>query len=278
MARLVYFEFTSPGPTGITIPAGIKAIFARGCGGGGGGGGGRQGNSVVNPVGGAGGGASLEHTVPLEVTPGTTYYVTVGVGGAGGGNKANGHSGSDSFISTTSGSVPNQMICWPGAGPGTPSPGSNLTPFGGIPVRDGIGSSQVHQNTHNGYHQMPGKGGFGVNNAGGAAWPGYYGGAGLPGAGGAAPSPLTSGGLASGGGGGGGAGGSAPGSNGGDGGAGGAANGAGVGTAGGNGLNGTGYGSGGGGGGAGGNGTGGGGAAGNGGSGAGGRVCIWWWE
>ena len=276
MARLVYFEFTTPGTVGITIPAGIKAIFAKGCGGGGGGGGGRSINVHTLPVGGAGGGASIEHTVPLDVTPGTTYYVTVGAGGAGGGANATGTSGADSFISTASNDVPNQMICWPGAAPGTASPGSSLTPFGGIPTRDGIGTSQAHANTHNGYHQMPGKGGFGVIQPA-TGWPGYYGGAGAPGAGGAPAAVPSLSGINGGGAGGGGAGGSAPGSNGGAGGQGGDSGGFGVAGAGGNGANAAGYGAGGGGGGSSGNG-GSGGGAGTGGSGSGGRVAIWWWE
>lgn len=277
--RLVYHEFTTPGTYAITIPAGVQAVFARGCGGGGGGGGGRPGNVHLSSVGGAGGGASIEHTVPLEVTPTATYYVTVGAGGLGGAASSTGQSGADSFISTVSGSVPDQLVCWVGAGPGTASPGSSLTSFPGIPTRDGTDASQTHNNTHNGYHQMPGKGGFGTGAAAVAGWPGYYGGAGARGAAGALPGIPTSGGVNGGGPGGGGAGGSSPGSNGGNGGAGGNSGGlGGAGGAGGNGQPGTGYGSGGGGGGCGGNGGGGAGAAGTGGAGAPGRVAIWWWE
>lgn len=275
--RLVRRSFTTAGTSSFVVPGGVTAIFALGCGGGGGGGGGAS-NVTPAPPGGGGGGASLEMVLPLAVTPGSTLYVTVGASGAGGAAGTTGSAGGDSFISTASGSVTTQLACWPGGGPGIGATGSGVSVQGGIPVRDGVGASLAYGSTYNGFHGMPGRGGYGNPNAS----PGQralYGGGGTPGAAGQPGTPTTSGGgRFAGGGGGGGGGGTALGSNGGAGGLGGNPNDAGAGGNGGAGGAGTGFGSGGGGGGAGAVGSTVGGTGGVGGAGASGRVVVWWWE
>lgn len=63
-----------------TCPAYVNTILVAGCGGGGGGGGG----GGDDDGGGAGGGGTITPVVPLTVTPGTVYTITIGLGGAGG--------------------------------------------------------------------------------------------------------------------------------------------------------------------------------------------------
>lgn len=76
-----------------TVPAGIKFIFVTGCGGGGGGGGGAgardfsgNANSPLyrDAGGGVGGEPAITTTEVVQVTPGTTYNIVIGQGGAGG--------------------------------------------------------------------------------------------------------------------------------------------------------------------------------------------------
>lgn len=68
-----------------TCPAGVKRIEVEGCGGGGGGGGGYYTTNSTNLWlnGGSGGGGARLSKVFVAVTPGVTYDVTVGTGGAG---------------------------------------------------------------------------------------------------------------------------------------------------------------------------------------------------
>jgi hypothetical protein len=65
-------------------PPGVNNIILQGCGGAGGGGGGSGGSSSAAGQGGGGGGAAEWITAPVQVTPGTTYTITIGNGGVGG--------------------------------------------------------------------------------------------------------------------------------------------------------------------------------------------------
>jgi len=81
-----------------TCPAGVQKVLAVVIGGGGGGKGFTSGLLTVGDNGGLGGyGLGV-----LTVTPGTTYTVTVGSGGAGGGPAANGTAGGTSTFETIS--------------------------------------------------------------------------------------------------------------------------------------------------------------------------------
>jgi hypothetical protein len=84
-----YALFTTSGTW--TCPAGVTRITLR-CtdGGGGGGGGGSASSTTATPAGVAtqanasGGSAAGETTIEVQVTPGTSYPITIGAGGAGG--------------------------------------------------------------------------------------------------------------------------------------------------------------------------------------------------
>ncbi len=280
--RLVRRVFSTPGTTTFTPPAGVKHIFAQGIGGGGGGGRGDAGGTTATnkPSGGAGGGASTESVVPLTLTPGTSYDIIVGAAGLGSTTYgAHGGSGGDSRIQpTTSGSVTNELVCWPGACGGTSADGT-LTggfPVGGPATRGGAGTSLTTLASHVGGY-APHLGGGGYGNYSGTPTPARAGSNSAAAAGGIAGTVgATDAGYLGGGGGGGGAAGA-----GGAGGAGSAGapgrsstggytsspGGAGVGV------------------GAGGGGSGGGGnaplfpgGAGNGGNGGSGRIILFWWE
>jgi hypothetical protein len=80
-------EFTEPGTYEFVIPAGVTHLMLEmwGAGGGGGGGGGPEGSimGLWGSGGGGGGGGAYTRTV-VTVTPGATYQIKVGLGGAGG--------------------------------------------------------------------------------------------------------------------------------------------------------------------------------------------------
>lgn len=89
-AQLQEQLFTSSGTW--TAPAGVTRAQVLVIGGGGGGGGANTGIPIDGGAGGFGGVAVGN----VAVTPGTAYTVTVGVGGAAGGNNANGNAGTAS--------------------------------------------------------------------------------------------------------------------------------------------------------------------------------------
>lgn len=161
--RLVQLFF-NVGTTAWVVPAGVKNIFAKGIAGGGGGGAGGNGAALIptGSSGGGGGGAAQESTVPLQVTPGASYDIIVGAGGAGGTAQGNGQSGGDSRIQPTGGSVNTELMCWPGASGGQGQSGAVSTPsFGGLAVRDGATTSQTVAGFNNGAHPQWGRGGYG---------------------------------------------------------------------------------------------------------------------
>lgn len=99
----------TPGTYSFTIPAGVTTIRVTGSGGGGGGGGGGgtstcAGGAPETGEPGSGGGGAGAVNVPrsVTVTPGTTYTITVGAGGAGG---APGNTACDSGGPGNTGSV-----------------------------------------------------------------------------------------------------------------------------------------------------------------------------
>lgn len=94
MARLTVQKFTSSGTW--VAPAGITNVILIGQGGGGGGAGGRS-NIATFDGGNCGGGGTQPTMLQVDVTPNTSYSITIGAGGTGGvartNNTFNGGSG-----------------------------------------------------------------------------------------------------------------------------------------------------------------------------------------
>jgi len=76
--------YDTPGTYSFTVPAGVTAVYVTMCGGGGGGGGGKEHEWAIHETGGPGGGAGAYLKKRCIVTPGETYTIKVGAGGAGG--------------------------------------------------------------------------------------------------------------------------------------------------------------------------------------------------
>ncbi len=268
-ARTDVFSYTG-GSQSWTCPSNVDTVILRGVGGGGGKG--RAGNALNNasaPGGGAGGSA-IESEVVLRVTPGTTYTVTIGAGGAGAtiAGSQGGNGGDTTFANGAT-----ILASFTGAQGGRGGQTDNVNAQGGGPVKQVTPLWNVHPT-------FPGAGGMGSfvssQNFPGAGYDSAHG------QGGDAGLVGTNAGTLLGGGGGGGGGGGAslrPGitTKGGSGGNGGNGNAAGAGSAGGNGGGG-GIGAGGGGGGGGGSGTTGTPAGGNGGGGGHGRLMVLYQE
>lgn len=145
-------------------PGTTRAVFEM-CGGGGGGGAGDSGGTGASPIsacsGGGGGGAPYV-VQTLQVTPGTTYAVTVGVGGT------NGVDGTDSSVAG--------LIVAPGGQAGGIASGNGTTNTllvaqGGAPVRNAppvgvvVGVTGLPQAVW--HSKAPGSGGVGANVPGG---------------------------------------------------------------------------------------------------------------
>ncbi len=257
-----------------TCPAGVNVVFLRGIGGGGGGGKGLAGTTVSSgAVGGAGsgGGGAIETLIAVNVVPGTSYYVIIGVGGTGA-TVNDGGAGGDTIFKDVGSSTGQDVARFNGAMGGRLGV-SNGNVQGGEPVR----AAAIFNNW---YHPIPGLGGYGgylPSPVRGCSGFSHHGG-GMSGADNSGLGGVTSGVKFGGGGGGGGGGGAGYDSTTfGVGGAGGNGNGAGAGSAGAAGSAGT-AGGGGGGGGGGGCGSTAGGAGGNGGNGGNGHLVIEWVE
>lgn len=156
--------FTSSGSW--VAPAGVTRVFVTALGGGGGGGGG---GSVVNSHGGGGGGGGAILKRAYTVTPGSSYSVTVGAGGAAGlsGNGgAGGASGFDSLgISAPGGAGGTFAI--PGVGG---LGGCGTTNFTGTPPNGGTGLCAIPGGAGaTAVSANPGGGGGTAFGAGGAA-------------------------------------------------------------------------------------------------------------
>lgn len=89
----VITQLSVPASSFWTAPPGVKWVWVTGCGGGGGGGGGASVSSTNNAyplfvyaIGGGGGGgqAAVTNTHVVNVSPGTTYPISIGLGGVGG--------------------------------------------------------------------------------------------------------------------------------------------------------------------------------------------------
>ena len=206
-------SFSTVGTTSWTAPAGVTSIKYLVVAGGGGGG---SATTGVNMGGGGGAGGLLQGT--LEVTPGSSYTVTIGSGGAantnggdsvlgtitatGGGYGARNVVGSTAPSNGGSGGGASAYASNPGSGiagqgfSGGTSAGSNTAAGGG-------GSSEVGGSVSGG--TVGGKGGDGTNlsisgssvtyagGGGGGAYSGETGGAGGSGGGGAGGSNATDG-------------------------------------------------------------------------------------
>lgn len=122
-------------------PGGVTSVTLVGYGGGGGGGGGANplggGSPYINAAGGgAGGGGALMSRLTITVIPGTSYAVTIGVGGSGGSNGGThntdgivGSSGTDTIF----GSLAKFIGAAPGGG-GAKVPASPAA-IGGLGIR-----------------------------------------------------------------------------------------------------------------------------------------------
>ena len=86
MAVLVSAQFTTPGSTSWTAPAGVTQVWIFGIGSGGAGGGGASGVGLGggNQSGGAGGGGATGSWIYINVTPGTLYSLNIATPVAGG--------------------------------------------------------------------------------------------------------------------------------------------------------------------------------------------------
>ncbi len=104
-------------------PAGCYEVMADGCGGGGGGRPGGSGIGVTNNCGASGpsGAAARRDCRIIPVVPGTTYTITIGVGGAGA--AINGAPGDGDNTVFTDGDTVNEI--WRGGAGGPPGTGSN---------------------------------------------------------------------------------------------------------------------------------------------------------
>lgn len=85
-------RFTSNGTW--TCPVGVTTIYVSACAGGGGGGGGGSAGSAATVAGGGGGGGAGAFVLaqPINVTPGATYNIVIGAGGAAGAGGSSGGS------------------------------------------------------------------------------------------------------------------------------------------------------------------------------------------
>lgn len=88
--------FTSSGSW--TVPDGVTRVLVEGCGGGAGGSGGDDTNDANGWQGGRGGAGALKQYYMVGVTPGDTYSVTIGAGGAGGAYQNAGAAGGYSYF------------------------------------------------------------------------------------------------------------------------------------------------------------------------------------
>jgi hypothetical protein len=109
-ASPVVINFTSPGLQTWVCPANVTQIMVQ-CWGGGGGGG-NSANNFVNGGSGGGGGVYAK-TNTIFVTPGTTYYLNVGVGGNGapGSSQSNAFPGGDSWFNSINSAPTNNFYC-----------------------------------------------------------------------------------------------------------------------------------------------------------------------
>lgn len=182
-SKLTQVEFTSSGSW--TAPAGVTSIIALGQGGGG------SGNDSTGTVAGANGGKAT-YLVPmvLNVTPNTTYTVTIGAGGISAGNGGSGLGGDTSL---------GALFSWFGAGGGAvgagySTAGSNQVGTSSVPTNmpwvvpgasNGSDTSQIPGNfAVLGSYAARGTNGTGGSSAGGGGGSGASSDSGIGGAGG----------------------------------------------------------------------------------------------
>jgi hypothetical protein len=190
MARLHHKTFTANGSW--TCPPGVYKAWVWGFGGGGGGGGGRGGptiNTGFSSPGGGGGGGSRAPREPIsvDVTPGTTYTVTIGAAGASGaggsgnaGLGANGGDGGDTVLQDAGLTL---TVRFAGARGGMSDNGDPMVnPYGGGIVRKDMETGATDPVIQFGDADSfgviaPGGGGWGCakNGTPAVAWPGQRG-------------------------------------------------------------------------------------------------------
>jgi hypothetical protein len=165
-------SYVDPGTYTWTAPTGVTSVNYLVVGGGGGGG-----DGVPTRTTGGGGGAGGMLTGTLSVTPGTSYTVTIGAGGASGTSPANG--GNSVFSSITAlgggnGAYGGQNGAVGGNGG---SGGGSSGPFAGGTFAGGLGTSGQGNNGGSA-SQYTGSGGGGAGAVGGAGNAGAVGGIG----------------------------------------------------------------------------------------------------
>lgn len=158
--RWIRQAFTYTGsPVTWTCPAGITCIFLRGVGGGGGGGRGGPGfsgfTSRSSPGGGAGGGAR-ETTIVVPVTPGVTYEIYIGDGGAGATGAVDGSAGEDTYFKVSGAGTGLDLARFIGARGGRSPTSSDFNAN-----FQGGESMRFDSSFWNWFDPMPGRGGFG---------------------------------------------------------------------------------------------------------------------
>ena len=151
-ASPVVINFTSPGLQTWVCPANVTQIMVQ-CWGGGGGGG-NSANNFVNGGSGGGGGVYAK-TNTIFVTPGTTYYLNVGVGGNGapGSSQSSAFPGGDSWFNSINSAPTTNLYCKArGGGAGLnnngffPNNGGQITNSFGDTIRAGGSGFQGNVN------------------------------------------------------------------------------------------------------------------------------------
>ena len=156
-------SFTS-GTTTWTCPADVTQIELLVVAGGGGGGGTQE-----TPAGGGGGGGGVIYRPVLSVTPGNSYTVTVGAGGAGGVGRTVGSNGENSIFGNLTavggggGGFYSGAAASGGSGGGAAWRGSTSTGAVGTADQGNSGGSVIHTDSLQGAAGGGGAGGLGSN-------------------------------------------------------------------------------------------------------------------
>ena len=118
---------------GWTCPPGVKRVQIEGCGGGGGGGGGYYTTNAANTwiSGGSGGGGARLGLATVAVTPGVSYDITIGFGGAGGAaalttGLVKATDGGDTIFAINGGAT---LVTFSGAGAGYAGGGTGISTY-----------------------------------------------------------------------------------------------------------------------------------------------------
>jgi len=156
--NFIKVEFTTPGVTSWTVPAGVTTVIVECCGGGGGG------LWGTTPGSGGAGAAFVKRTL-TGLTPGTVISVTIGAAGPGGSNGTNGGNGGNTIFGSyiTAFGAPGGLF-------GLIDVVNNLDPYGGA-----YGGGLIAITPQNGFGQNGYKGGVPNSSFAGGGGAGPYG-------------------------------------------------------------------------------------------------------